>query len=124
MDLASKILQIQYELHNLGPPCCMPRPVMMRDSQALSGGSQYVLARGPLQKENFKKRRKSFAKKKSLKKKKKSFVIFLSGIFNIYIYILQRKEFKKKKCFAKKSFQGEEFKKQKTKKKNFCILFF
>ena len=41
----------------------------------------------------------------------------------IYIYFLQRKEFKKKKCFAKKIFQGEEFKKQKKKKKKKKLLY-
>ena len=42
---------------NLGPPCCMPRPKMKRDSQALREGPQYVLARG------FKKKKKKKSRK-------------------------------------------------------------
>ena len=35
---------------NLKPPCCMPRPKMMRNSWTLKGRLQYILARGLLQK--------------------------------------------------------------------------
>ena len=30
---------------NLGPPCCMPRPKIMRNSWILKGRLQYILAR-------------------------------------------------------------------------------
>ena len=30
---------------NLGPPCCMPRPKMMRNSWTLKERLQYILAR-------------------------------------------------------------------------------
>ena len=46
MDLASKILQSQHELPNLGPLCCMPRPKMMRTLWTLRGRLQYILAKG------------------------------------------------------------------------------
>ena len=49
---------------NLGPPCCMPRPKMMRDSQALRGGPKYVLVKELLQ-------NKKFVRKKRFQKKKK-----------------------------------------------------
>ena len=29
---------------NLGPPCCMPRPKMMRNSWTLRGRLQYIMA--------------------------------------------------------------------------------
>ena len=35
---------------NLGPPCCMARPKMMRNSWTLKGRLQYILAKGLLQK--------------------------------------------------------------------------
>ena len=35
---------------NFGPPCCMPRPKMMRTSWALKGRLQYILAKGLFQK--------------------------------------------------------------------------
>ena len=35
---------------NLGPPCCMPRPKMMRNSWNLKGRLQYILASRLLQK--------------------------------------------------------------------------
>ena len=35
---------------NLGPPCCMPRPKMMRTSWTLRGRLQYILAKGLFQK--------------------------------------------------------------------------
>ena len=68
--------KVNMNFPNLGPPCCMPRPKMMRDSQVLRGRPQYVLARGLLKKKKnnnkkkFKKRRQSFAKKKIFQKKK------------------------------------------------------
>ena len=31
---------------NLGPPCCMPRPKMMRTLWTLRGRLQYILAKG------------------------------------------------------------------------------
>ena len=31
---------------NLGPPCCMPRPKMMRTSWTLRGRLHYILAKG------------------------------------------------------------------------------
>ena len=34
---------------NLGPPCCMPRPKMMRTSWTLRGRLQYILTKGLLQ---------------------------------------------------------------------------
>ena len=58
MDLASKILQSQHELPNLGPPCCMPRPKMMRTLWTLRGRLQYILAKG------------LFRKKKKIRKPK------------------------------------------------------
>ena len=36
-------------LHNLGPPCCMLRPKMMRNSWTLRGRLQNFLARGLFQ---------------------------------------------------------------------------
>ena len=30
---------------NFGPPCCMPRPKMMRTSWTLRGSLQYILAK-------------------------------------------------------------------------------
>ena len=36
---------------NLGLPCCMPRPKMMRISQTLRGRLQYILAKGLFKKE-------------------------------------------------------------------------
>ena len=50
---------------NLGPPSCMPRPKMMRDSQALRGGPKYVLVKELLQNKKFV-RKKRFQKKKKL----------------------------------------------------------
>ena len=35
---------------NLGPPCCMPRHKMMRNSWTLKGRLQYILARELLKK--------------------------------------------------------------------------
>ena len=40
---------------NLGPPCCMPRPKMMRTSCTLRGRLQYIVAIGPFQKRKRKK---------------------------------------------------------------------
>ena len=40
---------------NLGPPYCMPKPEMMRNSWTLKGRLQYILARGLLQREKKKK---------------------------------------------------------------------
>ena len=37
---------------NLGPPCCMPRPKMMRISWTLRGRLQYILVKGLLLKKN------------------------------------------------------------------------
>ena len=45
---------------NLGPPCCLPRPKIMRTSWTLRVRLQYILAKGLLQKK----------KKDELKKKK------------------------------------------------------
>ena len=44
---------------NLGPPCCMPRPKMMRTSWTLRGRLQYILAKGPLQIKKIKKIKKT-----------------------------------------------------------------
>ena len=46
---------------NLGPPCCMPRPKIMRTSWTLRVRLQYILAKGLFQKKK---------KKDELKKKK------------------------------------------------------
>jgi len=35
---------------NLGPPCCMPWPKMMRISWILKGRLQYILTKGLLKK--------------------------------------------------------------------------
>ena len=48
---------------NLGPPCCMPRPKMMRTSWTLRGRLQYILAKGLFQKKR--KKRKKRKKKES-----------------------------------------------------------
>ena len=36
---------------NLGPPCCMPRPKMMRISWTSRGRLQYILDKGLFEKE-------------------------------------------------------------------------
>ena len=35
---------------NLGPPCCMSSPKMMRTSWTFRGTLQYILTKGPFQK--------------------------------------------------------------------------
>ena len=40
---------------NLGPPCCMPSPKMMRTSWTLRGRLQYIQAKGLFQKKKKKK---------------------------------------------------------------------
>jgi len=49
---------------NFGPPCCMPRHKMMRNSWTLKGRLQYILARRLLKKKIIIKKKK---KKKSPK---------------------------------------------------------
>ena len=56
---------------NLGPPCCMPRPKMMRTSWTLRGRLQYILAKGLFSYFIFEKKKKRNDKKKKEKKKRK-----------------------------------------------------
>ena len=56
---------------NLGPPCCMPRPKMMRTSWTLRGRLQYILAKGLFSYFIFEKKKSEMIKKKKKKKIKK-----------------------------------------------------
>ena len=88
---------------NLGPPCCMSRPKMMRDSQDLRGGPKYVLAKGLFQKI-------SFVKKKSFQKK--SFVNIFQKL-NFYKKNIKKNSFAKKRIQENKYFLEVEFSKKK-----------
>ena len=56
---------------NLGPPCCMPRPKMMRTSWTLRGRLQYILAKVLFSYFIFEKKKSEMIKKKRKKKEKK-----------------------------------------------------
>ena len=56
---------------NLGPPCYMPRPKMMRTLWTLRGRLQYILAKGLFSYFIFEKKKSEMIKKKKKKKIKK-----------------------------------------------------
>ena len=56
---------------NLGRPCCMPRPKMMRTSWTFRGRLQYILAKGLFSYFIFEKKKKSEMIEKKRKKKEK-----------------------------------------------------
>ena len=49
---------------NFGPPCCMPRPKMMRTSWTLRRMLQYILTKGLFQKKKKKKEKEEVRDKK------------------------------------------------------------